>query len=415
MNTLFFKSMNVSNFCAAEKCAFSIFLLSFLLSTSGCSKKDSTDDGSGADQVELNEVASGEQFDGSSNAPAGDSSSEGSSSSAATNTAPEVSLSSLADMNSVLVGQNFLISFTSADEESSVEVALYYGNDALDCNEASIDSWVLITDSLTDSDTSYTWSTDVVGKFKLCARAKDTSDELTFAESEKDLFILPNDAVTWLKADQNVVEDLDGTVLEWIDNSDLGSNAEQIDDPSRQPTLTQSGINGRPSITFDGVDDYLDSIGTMTAFVGRTVFAVFQVDSATKSTSDLGQIWGQYETGIGHVATDFRPSTPNGFSFDGASTGTADYVLDQELQVSGVRNTTSVPWVDDQAHMIKAEFDSDRNFTNYVVGHLGETFGVTSHHYAGMISEILVFSDTLTEGEASLITDYLNQKYAIFP
>jgi hypothetical protein len=60
----------------------------------------------------------------------------------------------------------------------------------------------------------------------------------------------------WLKADAGTTVGPNGGVVQWADQSINGNHALQTDE-NLAPVLTNDAVNGRPSLRFDGVNDYL--------------------------------------------------------------------------------------------------------------------------------------------------------------
>src|SRR5437899_9425011 len=59
----------------------------------------------------------------------------------------------------------------------------------------------------------------------------------------------------WLRADAGVVVTETG-VSYWADQSGSGTEAVQFE-PGSRPTLFSGAINGKPSVSFDGIDDFM--------------------------------------------------------------------------------------------------------------------------------------------------------------
>jgi hypothetical protein len=121
----------------------------------------------------------------------------------------------------------------------------------------------------------------------------------------------------WLKADAGVT--LNGsTVSIWADQSGNGNDAIQPD-LRRQPFLVRDGLNGKPTIRFDGLDDRLGLTGSK-RMTQISFFMVFKMDSDAFADDDPilfgdidadGHIWGvQMENEL----TGYSPDTINIYS-----------------------------------------------------------------------------------------------------
>jgi hypothetical protein len=82
----------------------------------------------------------------------------------------------------------------------------------------------------------------------------------------------------WLKSDEGVV--LNGsTVSKWMDQSGNGNDALQKN-VNRQPVLVENGLNGKPVLSFDGVDDRLGFTGS-SLISKMTLFFVYKLKLTT--------------------------------------------------------------------------------------------------------------------------------------
>ena len=120
----------------------------------------------------------------------------------------------------------------------------------------------------------------------------------------------------WLKADAGVT--LNGsTVSKWADQSGKGNDAIQPDLP-RQPLLVKDGLNGKPTIRFDGLSRLgLTGSKRMTQI---SLFIVFKMDSGTYVSHNLidfgdidaeGSVWG---VNLQTSYTGFSPDIVNIFA-----------------------------------------------------------------------------------------------------
>lgn len=213
----------------------------------------------------------------------------------------------------------------------------------------------------------------------------------------------------WLKAD-----DITGYAPNapltgaWVDASGNSHNAFQLNAAYR-PTYQSSG--GIASLRFDGTDDYLDGTHTYDA---QTVFIIYNASSTLMNTTDLGQIWGNYDDRV-HIALDARSgSNAQGFSFDGSPSRTAaKYALDGATYSAPVENSNVQPYIYDQVQMISAEFNTLRTLNRQIIGSLFPSFTVGTHQYGGDIAEIIVFNTTLNTAQRTIIENYLAAKYGI--
>jgi hypothetical protein len=84
-----------------------------------------------------------------------------------------------------------------------------------------------------------------------------------------------NGLVLWLRADRGV-NTQSGQVAEWQDQSGNNLHATQTT-PSARPALMNAGIGNRPSVAFDGADDFMRLPSGFSNFSnGVSIFAVVQ-------------------------------------------------------------------------------------------------------------------------------------------
>ncbi len=117
------------------------------------------------------------------------------------------------------------------------------------------------------------------------------------------------DLQLWLKADAGVT--LNGSkVSKWADQS--GNSNDAIEqDGDRQPLLVANGLNGKPTIRFDGVNDRLGLTGSK-LMSQISLFIVFKIDSGVLDYVPIafgdmdadGRIWGLYVTGDAGYSPD---------------------------------------------------------------------------------------------------------------
>jgi hypothetical protein len=96
----------------------------------------------------------------------------------------------------------------------------------------------------------------------------------------------------WLDAADASTITLNGsTVSQWRDKSGNARHVSQAT-AANQPTLTASGLNGKPVLTFDGVDDYLAAASPL---IGTT-HSLFILFTPTIE-NEFGTVFGQWKSG----------------------------------------------------------------------------------------------------------------------
>ncbi len=104
------------------------------------------------------------------------------------------------------------------------------------------------------------------------------------------LHVDPSDIIglqLWLDADKIQNVDDNEQISVWEDSS--GNNNDFVqNDSDKQPTYMIEQVNGKPAISFDGIDDSLDaSIGNLSAY---TIFAVFKFDNMVQPDNDYDYV-----------------------------------------------------------------------------------------------------------------------------
>ena len=95
----------------------------------------------------------------------------------------------------------------------------------------------------------------------------------------------------WLDAsDATTITESSGSVSQWDDRSGNGKHVTQAI-ASAQPTYSATGLNGLPTLSFDGADDTMATIAaTMpTGNSARSMFVVYQPQVTSSSHSIAGQ------------------------------------------------------------------------------------------------------------------------------
>ncbi|HEY3874738.1 MAG TPA: LamG-like jellyroll fold domain-containing protein, partial [Candidatus Kapabacteria bacterium] len=89
---------------------------------------------------------------------------------------------------------------------------------------------------------------------------------------------IPSGSILWLRADSNLTVE-NGKVMSWPDQSGLHHDVLQ-DDSQRRPILIVQGINGLPSLHFDG-NSYFKAPGIFPANHDYSIAGVFRLSDTT--------------------------------------------------------------------------------------------------------------------------------------
>jgi len=214
----------------------------------------------------------------------------------------------------------------------------------------------------------------------------------------------------WFDASAGITEE-NGGVLAWKDRSENSRNAKQGNSAWR-PQLAKSGLNGKPTVLFDGKDDFLqlpDIPGDFSQ--GLSVFVVGQQDEASGCSAffdaangpetddiDFG-FWQEhylYEVGEPFVhLTDVEPTLAAPLLL--SAVHRTDHTLQFRRNAESMGGSTDLP--------LPAAKTRNNVF-------LGGTSYNNCGTLPGRISEILVYSRGVTDKEIASIESYQQQKWA---
>ena len=209
-------------------------------------------------------------------------------------------------------------------------------------------------------------------------------------------------------------------VTSWQDRSGAGSHAEAF--PDEAPVVVANAINGRPAMSFDGVDDYFrlpsgpeDFRSGLTLYVVarptalQTGFKLLALGNGAGNdmivlgragasaglqyfTSDESGTVGWFNTGSGLTAGDVALySVQQG---GGASGDPVTAVIERDLDVVG-SGTVVVPTVTARTGSL-----------------IGRSFWYEGM-FEGQLAEVVLYDRTLTDAERAEVETYLDAKYSL--
>jgi len=215
----------------------------------------------------------------------------------------------------------------------------------------------------------------------------------------------------WLKADVGIeTNDAYGRISRWLDQSGNTNNANQALQ-TKQSSIVDSSVNGRPIIRFDGTNQFL----SLTNFQGSTytqaeIFILHKSSRSAGLTNGFcnfgGNIDSRYPNSDGNILDNFGYSDNN----NPYKTG----IPMQDLTQYHLYNVTST----------SNEWTSRINgLVHYTLGtnslsfpSSGETIGksvnVSGPFFAGDIAEMLIYNRKLSDAERNAVGVYLNARYA---
>lgn len=215
-----------------------------------------------------------------------------------------------------------------------------------------------------------------------------------------------------LRADEDVVIDGQGRVSAWYDQSPQQHHATQVS-PAAQPTWTENGINGQPTVHFSGAKQFMTLAGQVFKTNKWTIFAVVN-DQGHKGHRAIISNWNG---AVGNAGTSLFLGTTaaNGVRLSD------DFVLGDALQRPNEHFVLTAVAANNNTQLFqdgiligqKRRKLSKRNLTTeYVIGQQGNINGEFWH---GDIAEILVYNRALNDTERQYVWHELWTRYQIEP
>lgn len=214
----------------------------------------------------------------------------------------------------------------------------------------------------------------------------------------------------WFRADLVSGISDGGAVTTWADQSGGARDLTQ-GTAANKPTYKHSVANGRPAISFDGIDDFMDTTALMSAFIGAsagTIFVVYFVPSDASGTQYLLS-----DTAATPNVQAYVDSTPNfvALNNDGASDTAAKSTTLGAWHVGlWMHDATNINAGNDDADtaaLASTASGATSSLANPLrVGRSGSTY------LKGYIAEIVVYNAILSEENRRRVEKYLATKYA---
>lgn len=216
-------------------------------------------------------------------------------------------------------------------------------------------------------------------------------------------------AALWLDAADATTIVLNGsTVSQWKDKSGNSIHANQAN-ATNQPTYSEAGLNGKPTISFDGSNDFLVRIGVVAnIFLDNSIFLAIQYRDATTLLQSV-------------IATDVSESEPrmylqaNGVelkAYGGLYVPAGGIIANMTEITQFQRTTTNVINVfrDGTLTGTGASGTGSKN-DGLIIGRLGNAiFG----NYASVnVSELVFLNGTLPTADRQKLEGYLAHKWGL--
>ncbi|MEP1096565.1 MAG: T9SS type A sorting domain-containing protein [Cyclobacteriaceae bacterium] len=204
----------------------------------------------------------------------------------------------------------------------------------------------------------------------------------------------------WLRADASVTESIN-LVSAWGDQSGIGNDGTS---PENDPTLLPIGINFNPSIEFSTAGDRIQG-----SLITDTDDLSFLIVAEDRSGMSSGGVLFELDDTISPVASD--ELTLDDGSYAGI-TFSSEIVKDTAQVLSVVHpNGTGTTTIYDNGTSIGSNTPRAAEVTTYNYS-LGDNLS-SANGFDGLISEVIVYDETLSDTEREMLQSYLAVKYAL--
>eukprot|EP01051_Picozoa_sp_SAG22_P009830 SAG22_NODE_848_length_6859_cov_5.488905_3_plen_1824_part_00 len=238
---------------------------------------------------------------------------------------------------------------------------------------------------------------------------------------------LPVRAALALWFDATTIAVVDGArMTQWKDQSGAHRDA-SAPLPAGQPTFRGKGINGLPSVEFDGVLNSLGNgtsppttvgSGSCTLGAAKTVIVVME-DFGSKGTCCNGIFTSWYIPDPGPGQQDLLNGVSTVRTDDGEVVLSIDYAGSGNRGSIDMRSRASVVSVTFNSSASRLLVDTCDDGSAAVAERPTHLFSIgsrrnePSNHFKGQIGELLVYNRSLTDFELSLVNEYLRTKWKI--
>lgn len=210
---------------------------------------------------------------------------------------------------------------------------------------------------------------------------------------------------TWLSADFGVNASAN-SVEQWVDRSSNGNDLIQ-NIATNKPVIVDYSINGLPTITFDGINDFMNFQTNILPL--DAVFSYFFVCKNTQTTNN-STIFSQYiagQNGRTLLAFNFQ-NQGNLTHFINPGTNAAQSILTTSFSQISATNTGLSNGLKLFVNNLPAAVGSATAIlnTNSQIG--GQQF---SSYFKGDIAEIIFYDTVLSDSDRQMVERYLHDKY----
>jgi hypothetical protein len=215
----------------------------------------------------------------------------------------------------------------------------------------------------------------------------------------------------WLRADHGVVQK-DGLVQQWLDQS--GQHMDAIGSATNvQPKFVANGLNGLPTLDFDGVDDFLTLPDGFADF--SQGLAIFIVTKATDGTCA-----SLFETSNGSEIQDVSLGLYQSvWQYEVANEDVAGGVIDppsaRPQVMAAVQRTTGVVDLREEGNLLNQGQFMAPDVALRKANFIAHTLYASCGYFQGQISEVAVYDRAVTDKEVLAIETYLEDHWLLTP
>ena len=246
-------------------------------------------------------------------------------------------------------------------------------------------------------------------------------DDVIYADDEYLDLLSVGTISLWLDAsdESTITKDGSNFVSQWDDKDTADAQNVTQGSATNQPTYTYNSINGRATIDFDGIDNYLALTGVAGSSLASTdeitTFVVQHNDTEAVSTTffwenasgdriNLHAAWSD-----NNIYWDFGNVGAGGRISEAMPTGFRD---DFKI-VSTTRNTDNTGEIlVDGSSLLSDSMTDTLDTSASATLHIGNVAALDAP-FPGKISEILFFKNSLSASDYAKVESYLSYKYGI--
>lgn len=244
------------------------------------------------------------------------------------------------------------------------------------------------------------------------AHYRDRSD---VASEKVSKLAVKTDLSLWLDAGQRIEYDKNDRVITWGDASGSSLDGQQpIDavqgESTTRPLFVNDGLNGKPTIRFNGQGQYLKLTSTPLSDQSFTIVTVANDSSEDEAHHEVISNWNSRGRSTNSL---FLGLTKGGSVRLSDKFSNAGQLIDrkQPFILSALNSDESAATFQNGAKLAESPPLNDRIVAGpWVIGTQGN---INGEFWRGDISEILVYDRGLTEPELRNILGYLSNKYGI--